>query len=146
MEKGGIIRDIKFRGKKIDSDDWMYGYLREVWGEIQRKFVIAPAKSFECDGYTDTEEDYVKEETIGQFTGLHDKNGKEIYEGDIVRAPLLDPIFGDTIKDKSINASIRYNNGSFVVSYYDGEHNVYIQDLYDEIEVIGNIHDNPGLL
>lgn len=139
-------REIKFRGKKIDSDDWMYGYLREVWGETQRKFVIAPAKSFECDGYTDTEEDYVKEETISQFTGLHDKNGKEIYEDDIVRVPSLDP-FGLTEDDALTNSIVSFYRGSFIVSYNGGNHITELLCLKDdEIEVIGNIHDNPRLL
>lgn len=58
-------REIKFRAKRVDLNDWMYGYLREVWGETKRIFVIAPANKFEYDGYTDTEEDYVQPDTIG---------------------------------------------------------------------------------
>lgn len=90
--------------------------------------------------------DIVFPDTIGQYTGLQDKNGKEIYEGDIVKAPLLDPIFGDIIKDAFCNAEIRFNKGSFVVSYYRSNHNIYLSDLYDKVEVIGNIFDNKELL
>lgn len=140
-------REIKFRGKMVDSDDWwMYGYLREVWGEKQRNFVIAPAKKFQSDGCTDKEEDYVQVETIGQFTGRTDKNGKEIYEGDIVRVPSLDP-FGLTEDDVLTNAIVTFYMGSFIVEYNGGKHITELLCLKDdEIEVIGNIHDNPELL
>lgn len=89
---------------------------------------------------------YASRFVIEQFTGLFDKNGKEIYEGDIVKTPLLDPIFGDILSDAFDNAPIEFSNGSFVVSYYNGNHKIYIQDLYDKIEVIGNIHENPSLI
>lgn len=88
----------------------------------------------------------VDPETVGQYTGLEDKNGKEVWEGDIVKAPLLDPIFGDVLSDAFDNVEIAFNNGSFVVAYYKGRHNIYLQDLHSMVEVIGNIHDNPELL
>lgn len=84
--------------------------------------------------------------TVGQYTGLKDKDGREIYDGDIVKAPLLDPIFGDIIKDAFCNAEIIFNKGSFVISYYKRDRNIYLSDLFDKITVIGNIHDNPELL
>lgn len=88
----------------------------------------------------------VNPDTIGRFTGLKDENMKEIWEGDIVKAPLLDPIFGDILADTWCNAAIRFRNGSFIVSYYGSSHNIYLQDLCDKIEVIGNIFDNMELL
>lgn len=138
-------REIKFRGKQENSNRWITGCLIQYEsGDVAIFEKMITKYGYEATQITKRTK--VNSDTIGQFTGLTDKNGKEIYEGDIVRAPLLDPIFGDTIKDKSINASIRYNNGSFVVSYYNRELNIYIQDLCDRIEVIGNIHDNPDLL
>lgn len=132
-------REIKFRAKQVDSEDWMYGYLREVWGENQRNFVIAPAKKFEYDGYTDTEEDYVQPETIGQFSGLHDKNGKEIYEGDIV---LQQGYHGNKIP-----MLVRFENGAFIVGYHNGSSTRRRPMLLNnKCEVIGNIYDNKDLL
>lgn len=146
------MREIKFRGKSVKSGKWLYGYLGEAKDKVLQttyceKVIFENLSWFNTDNFGYVVNDYMVDKvTIGQFTGLHDKNGEEIYEGDIVKSPILDPIFGDTIKDAFCNAEIRFNKGSFVVSYYKGEHNIYIQDLCDKIEVIGNIHDNMDLL
>lgn len=141
-----IMREIKFRAKMVDSDEWMYGYLREVWGENQRNFVIAPGKRFEYDGYTDTEEDYVRPDTIGQFSGLKDKNGKEIYEGDILMC------VGQRSDNygKKYYRKVLFQNGSFCM--IDSE-SMYDSSMYNHVingvlgwEVAGNIYDNPELI
>lgn len=135
------MRQIKFRAKRFDNKEWVYGML----ATLEETTIIIEKPGVFNDGSASpffTNWQFVDKETIGQFTGLLDKNGKGVYEGDIVKAPLLDPIFGDILSDMFDNALIVFSNGSFVVSYYNGNHKIYIQDLYDKIEVIGNIYDN----
>lgn len=137
-------REIKFRGK-TESNKFIYGDLIQYEnGDIaifEKKLT-----EYGCEATEICRRTKVNIDTVGQYTGLKDQNGVEIYEFDIVKAPLLDPIFGDIIKDAFINAEIRFNQGSFVVSYYKGEHNIYLSDLCNKVEVIGNIHDNMDLL
>lgn len=138
-------REIKFRGKStFNNQDWVYGHLALI---DDMPSILEESMKWEDGAEMRLEEwSYVHENTIGQFTGLCDKNGKEIFEGDIVKAPLLDPIFGDILSDAFDNVPIGFNNGSFTVDYYKGRHKIYLQDLYDRLEVIGNIHDNKELL
>lgn len=127
-------REIKFRGKSKTDGEWFYGNLYDK--DTAGRTHIGTTKK----GCLNIDPD-----TIGQYTGLKDKNGKEIYEGDIAKAPYLDPIFGDVVNDMFVNIVVGYNKGSFVLEY-NGNLRVYISDLYDNIEIIGNIYDNPELL
>lgn len=141
------MRTIKFRGKRIDNGKWAIGDLRhhnDGSVTIMTNLSVWSDNDDDVDAYG--EELRVVPETVGQYTGLKDKNGKEIWEGDIVKAPLLDPIFGDALSNAFDNVEITFNNGSFVVAYYKGSRNIYLQDLYSMVEVIDNIHDNPELL
>ena len=136
------MRQIKFRGKDIETGEWLYGYLVQPIGQNPSIYV----QDVKTEGVASFFVYDVEESTVGQFTELLDKNENEIYDGDIVKAPLLDPIFRDILKDAFTEAVVKYNNGAFVVSYYNESHNIYIQDLYEKIEVIGNIHDNTDIL
>lgn len=126
------MREIKFRGKRIRpkgvKDAWAYGSL------------IQKIESTEIHDSVFTW--FIHPETVGQFTGLKDKNGKEIYEGDICRLGFSycdDKIGVVYFKDGCFYVDDKHPLGNLPLwSFREGESNI--------IEVIGNIHDNPELL
>lgn len=128
------MRTIKFRGKRLDNGEWAYGSLLQ--GESQS--VIATIKSNSINVHDCFE---VDPDSVGQFTGLSDRNGKEIYEGDIVRdnKGAVDVITYDSL---AFNLCVAYASSlNGVCATFFGDNNP-LKDL----EVIGNIHDTPGLL
>lgn len=128
------MRTIKFRGKCIDNYLWEYGWLYCKNGRYYIK-----------DGVNDTVKLFlVNQDTIGQFTGLSDRNGKEIYEGDIVQGLEYADFY--TGIDGEVNAVVTWdgNSASFV---FDAECKYYCAlSVCKAVTVIGNIHDNPELV
>lgn len=138
-------RTIKFRGKRVDNGEWVEGGLLA----INNHYEIGWQESsiYEIEGGWDQYE--VQSNTVGQFTGLHDKNGKEIYEGDIVKmstAMYGDEIFRIGYEDSHIGAfclcSDEQEDTSRFVSIFG--RNYGYEPFY--CEVIGNIHDKPELM
>ena len=129
------MREILFRGKRIDKNNpanngkWFEGvYFPED--------DITPAIIY--GGTRHNHGVFVDSETVGQYTGLTDKNGKRIFEGDIVRAKRINT-------DKSYLGDVIWWIGCFAIQEAETR-NVPAIDLFYEYEVIGNIHDNPELL
>jgi uncharacterized phage protein (TIGR01671 family) len=128
------MREIKFRGKRIDNGEWVYGYLLEKYTvDSIPRFAIDECWSFEDDEWTSLCVYEVNPATVGQYTGLKDKNGVEIKDGDIVW-------WGKN--DNAPNEVVFWDDGAFWVSC-EGDSRELLIDALNGLEVIGNIHDNP---
>ena len=137
------MREILFRGKRLQGGDWVEGYFFK--SDINKRaresgkatLIFTP----DCDTFITVPECHnsfmVVSDTVGQYTGLTDKNGKKVFEGDIIRK---------TNKGRHPEifiADIRtcfYTNEEVYYSPFDH----FTESC--EYEIIGNIHDNPELL
>ena len=121
------MRDIMFRGKRVDNGEWVYGYL------CSARTICTISPMGNVDEYV------VDPNTIGQYTGLQDKNGNKIFEGDIV--------LKRTYNGKK-PFPVTFDSGMFHCGYGGGSstatHGYTLDDR--QIEVIGNIFDNPELM
>ena len=126
------MREILFRGKHKSSGKWCEGNLHI---DKQGIAIITPDDTpLGCYGQVDPD-------TVGQYTGLTDKNGKKIFEGDIVKLRLL----AAKMEWKGV---CEYRNGAFGLAWqYAGErYCTFAGTCNAEYEVLGNIHDNPELM
>jgi len=127
------MREIKFRGKGKDIEEWIYGY---YWKQRDDKHWIRPVEAIGSFSIQ------VIPETVGQYTGLKDKNEKEIYEGDIIKSPVW----------KWTNKIIKFQEGSFIIANSKGSNYKPSRVLnrhkirHENIEIIGNIYENPELI
>lgn len=141
-------REIRFRGKRIDNKEWAYGDLLQYNdGSV---CIGVRSKTFTDDGYQNVEYSnvyYVDEYTIGQFTGLYDKNGKEIYEGDIVRFYFMTFKTGtsELFQTSNFLGEIKTNKYNQYMILSNGLE-IHIENAIKYGEIIGNIHDDPELL
>lgn len=133
-------REIKFRGK--DRENWHYGDLvQEIRHNDNKLFdgTMTHIRNFEYKNGDYIGDSFpVNSETIGQYTGLHDKNGKEIYEGDIVE--ITRPCILERGEVKFINGCFAIKSKDTLLMLYQCEINNF------KLKVIGNIYDNPELL
>ena len=134
------MREILFRGKQLDNGEWVEGwYEMYPFGKWPVKTSIIPSEEAKDGHY---EHAQVDPSTVGQYTGLKDKNGKRIFEGDIV------------------HCLARMDEANCVVIFEEGEFRLVPERNYKTYvtgggyhalrcfvkEVIGNIHDNPEML
>ena len=125
-------REIEFRGKRVDNGQWITGGYVE-WSDARcNKFhQIVSSVGYHND---------IVSKTVGQFTGLHDKNGKEIYEGDIFIKKVDNFRGGEDV----INLVVIYN--IHTVGFAGKSKEAILYSLDNMCEIIGNIHDKPELL
>jgi hypothetical protein len=128
------MRELKFRGKHIEGGEWVYGFVVKT---DKQTVIVKDIGGFYWP---------VDPETVGQFTERHDKNGKDVFEGDIIEGGLLGPSYikwSEKLLGWSLvcflPVGIEYNLCE------EGEIQIYEIDFAD-VEIIGNIHENPELL
>lgn len=131
------MREILFRGKRKDNGEWAYGNYA-VTDNNEKQHFIFQNKAFEFE---------VDPETVGQYTGITDDNGKKIFEGDILGVTNDDPDYDyitkvyldcDTFCVDVQGQDYDYTSIGFAIEIWGDE--------CDRVEIIGNIHDNPELL
>ena len=130
------IREVIFRGKRTDNGKWECGDLLSPneFNAIPHIVYIDNLNEYGDIGEISTP---VIPETVGQFTGLTDKNGKRIFEGDIVT--------GYFNHEKIVGYVFYGGNAQFFIQR-DGIYGIGLDNSDCQLEVIGNIHDNPELL
>lgn len=136
------MREILFRGKRVDNGEWVYGYLLKMLGELS------------IMRFDDENNIYpVDEQSVGQYTGLTDKKGTKIFDGDIVCTRYR-------TGEICCSGDVQFSHGVYGAEWLGNKknksmvggwgqlHNLrrFDDDIINDIEVIGNIYDNPELL
>ena len=135
------MHEIKFRGKRVGNGEWVYGWYIKAKGHwnnkgIHEDWIICQAT--QNGGWFALGTKYpVIPETVGQFTGLHDKNGQPIYEGDRLKR------IGDA-GDEIFIIEWNEQSGGFNLNYIYFDETYDLEELWPDSEVIGTIHDKAG--
>lgn len=126
------MRTIKFRAQRVDNGEWVYGNFVNMSEIVSNWYYIEFAKDGQRYRHL------VNPETISQFTGLHDKTGKEIYEGHILKTYPI--ISSDKLGFDSFNVLVSWSINCWLANGIIGERQAMIS------EIIGDIHENADLL
>lgn len=130
------MRDYIFHGKRIDTNEWVEGYLG--YNKVRKQYYIMD----DVDSFPIP----VLQESVGQYTGMNDKNGKKIFDGDIIKTKygrlcivvwFSSPTYvgWDLKVVETVDNCLHTRKPDFSDLYYS-----------DNLEIVGNIHDNPELL
>lgn len=133
-------RDILFRGKQVSDGEWIEGYVFPQCIDGGYAPLCITTEPICANDYSEILGDWavVDSSTVGQYTGLTDKNGKKIFEGDIVKLANW---------GSNYFAKVEYDEGSFWVVNLDVQIPNYLGSISKKyIEVVGNIYDNFELL
>ncbi|MBC1374452.1 hypothetical protein HB839_02795 [Listeria sp. FSL L7-1699] len=129
------MREIEFRGKRIDNGEWVYGNLMQF--EDSATFIFADerkgASTLTYAHFIINNMHAIDEKTLGQYTGLKDKNGKKIFEGDICWDE-----YGECY------GVVKFEDAKFLYLWENIAENLW--EVADDIEICGNIHENLDLL
>lgn len=151
------MREIKFRGKASHSGEWLFGYLINICGNYH----ILGKDDMREDGHHVAQDSdrptWVDIETVGQYTGLYDKNGKEIYEGDVLREPPKN----EYEKENYVAYEVFWHDNDCASHHIGWQMNrchfqgcicgtMYIPEFLPKtasrMEIIGNVFDNSDLI
>ena len=125
------VREIKFRGKTITTGEWVYGYYVKA-RELHYILPFYNKDNFDERYHLEGTDEFgwyeVDPKTVGQFTGLLDKNGKEVYEADLL---------------KRLNGEVEtvvFDSGCFCIKHKDGSFDFIAE--HNQFEIVGNIYEN----
>ena len=142
------MREILFRGKRIDNGEWVIGnYIKAThhWHNngIHEDWIATD--TIQNGGWCNVRGKHaVVPETIGQYTGMRDKNGKKIFEGDIVICTIVG--IREAVKHKGVVEYLEDSFGVNIKGIVPAQKCLAFSMKNGEVKVIGNIHDNPELL
>lgn len=140
------MRDIKFRGKRVDNGEWGYGYYVRTTEENDDYSLFEKDWIYDDEGWCRYG---VIPETVGQYTGFKDRDGVKIFEGDLIQT--YDNYYAEPEGDYLTPMEVKFSEGIFGIGD-DGNLDPYVllNDFADTndytVTVIGNIHDNPDAL
>lgn len=126
------MKAIKFRAKRLDNGEWVNGFVLFNHDKSEAVIVKLTDTELVCEN--------VIPDTVSQFTGYSDLNGKRIYDGDIVKFTAHDALGNELGNQQGV---VKFKFGCYLIGGYN-MYDILLND--EEAVVIGNIHDNPELL